>query len=609
MYWNRNRYLAGNICFVLFLAFLFSLAFSVTGGPSTREAQASPTTPEVDVLRNNQQLSTSDSYPTDINKEPLQLTIIFRPVTEDFTTLIEQLFLRITNLRTQVQTVVYGVYLNATHVYRSVYGFVYGLVYTLAEAANFVYGDVYRLDFVVGDTVYKSVYVKVPTPPPEGGGPAPSPAPAPVTPPETKTNFGTVAWDKEAGRGEAKVDAALAANLIQEAKQKGQAAVDLRVAVPAEVTLKTFTAEVPAKALTEAVSAGTALLLGTTNVFAQLDVAKIPAEVKAQLAAKPEAVLSFNFNVLPEAEARQATTGLPPAYRVVGNVVTLELAFDGRALPGAVTLGYGGQAAARSGLFAALNLFGLFDGTKTAAAAVDEDKLGIYRYNDATKAWEYVGGRVDKVKKTITAKLAAVSLAKYAVMAFEKTFTDLVAHWAKRDVEIMAARHIAGGVSENLFAPDGQVTRAEFAALLIRTLGLAETKPAAPSFKDVAPGDWYYGAVETARAAGLVGGYPDGTFRPQANITREEIASMVHRALLYAGKKPAVAGRVDAILARFADAAAIGGWARESVAVAVSENILRGRTANTVVPKGNATRAEATVMLKRALVSLGELSE
>lgn len=596
MYWNRNRYLAGNLCFVLFLAFLFSLAFSVL--PSPAQATA-PTVREVG----------EGGEPS--GDRVWEVPWIYT-TQDNFTTIIHDLLDYLQKRTHLVQEIVYKktyekVYRVGAAVYE-VYKYTMWLVYGAPPSGYDVDREVYRISYVgLKDNEWKSAYVDVPVPVPRSTGGGEGAAPAP-TPTPTKTDFGTVAWDKEAGKGEAKVDAALAANLIQEAKQKGQATVDFRVTVPAEVTLKTFTLEVPAKALTEAVNAGTALLLGTTNVFTQLDVAKIPAEVKAQLAAKPAAVLSFKFNVLPEAEARQATTGLP-AYRVVGQVVTLELAFDGRALPGAVTLGYGGQAAARSGLFAALNLFGLFDGTKTAAAAVDEDKLGLYRYNEATKTWEYLGGRVDKVKKTITAKLAAVSLAKYAVMAFEKTFTDLVAHWAKRDVEIMAARHIAGGVSENLFAPDGQVTRAEFVALLIRTLGIAETKPATPSFKDVAAADWYYGAVETARAAGLVGGYPDGTFRPEANITREEIASMVHRALLYAGKKPAVAGRVEAILARFADAASIGSWARESVAVAVSENILRGRTANAVVPKGNATRAEATVMLKRALVSLGELSE
>lgn len=605
LYFNRNRYLAGNICFVLFLAFLFSLAFSVVGH-NAANATANYT---FETKYNNAPVSENQGQPTRVPKTTVQLELTLKPISaSDFATIFQQLWFKLEG--GSISQLVYlkdTVYQISYSVYDTVYGvayYVYRIVYDLVYAQYFAPGTTYTLTFYDGTQKLKEVYLALETPPPEGGeGAAPTPTQ------ETKTDFGTVAWDKEAGKGEAKVDAALAANLIQEAKQKGQATVDFRVSAPADVTLKTFDVEVPAKAVLEAVNAGVALLLGTTDLYVALDVARIPADIKAQLQAKPEAALSFKFNVLPEAEARQATATLPADYRVAGSVVTLELAFDGKALPGAVTLSYAGATSARSGLFAALDLSGLFRGEKLAAVGVDEDKLGVYRYNEATKAWEYVGGRVDKAKKTITAKLAALSLAKYAVMAYEKTFADLVAHWAKRDVEIMAARHIAGGVTENLFEPNGQVTRAQFAALLIRTLGIAETKPAAPHFKDVAASDWYYGAVETARAAGLVGGYPDGTFRPDASITREEIASMVHRALLYAGKTPQVAGRMEAILARFGDVGQIGGWAKESVAVAVSENILRGRTADTLVPKGTATRAEATVMLKRALVSLGELSE
>lgn len=602
LYFNRNRYLAGNICFVLFLTFLFSLAFTVV--PQAAQADEPPPVEKSD----REPGAPSGGGVTRVTPAPTTKA--------EFATVIEKLLQHLAGVDDLVNKVVYS------EVYNRVYEVVYGTVYEVYQYIIWlVYGppgsgytvgtQAYEISYMgLKDDRWQSVTVEVPVPvPKQVTEPGPGPAPAPA-PPTTKTDFGTVAWDKEAGKGEAKVDATLAANLIQEARQKGQATVDLRVSVPADVTLKSFTAEVPARVLVEALTASVAPLVGTANLYVAVDPARIPADVKAELAAKPDAKLEFKFNVLPEAEAKQATAVLPATYKVAGSVVTLELAFAGRALPGSVTLTYGTGAAAKSGLFAALDLFGLFRGDgKLAAAGLDEDKLGVYRYNEASKAWEYVGGRVDKVKKTVTAKLAALGLAKYAVMAYEKTFADLALHWAKRDVEIMAARHVAGGVTEELFNPNGQVTRAEFAALLIRTLGIAETKPAAPHFKDVAASDWYYGAIETARAAGLVGGYPDGTFKPKANISREEIASMVHRALLYAGKKPQVAGGVEAILARFADAGQIGGWARESVAAAVGENILRGRTASTVVPKGNATRAEATVMLKRALVSLGELSE
>lgn len=594
---SRDRYLAGNLCLVLFLAFLLSVALTVV--PSYAAAS------DPDVVEGAP--SNGESY-----KGPVVI-----PTTEtDFRTIIQELidyleYLRSHGINHLVEKIVYQkqTFLGVYQVAYSVYQYAMWLVYGAPPTGHYVGETTYRISYIdYTQTPPTSVTKDVPVPIPKPITVAAAPAPAPPAPPETKTEFGTVAWDKEAGKGTAKVDAGLAANLIQAAKQKGQATVDFRTPVPSDVTLKSFTSEVPAKAILDAVAANVAPLIGTANLFVALDVAKIPADVKAELAAKPDAKLAFTFSILPEAEAKQATAGLPAAYKVAGSVVTLQLAFDGKALPGAVTLSYGTGATARSGLFAAVNLFGLFGDGRLAAVGVDEDKLGIYRYDEAAKAWEYVGGRVDKAKKTVTAKLAAVSLAKYAVMAFDKTFADLVGHWSRRDVEIMAARHVARGVTDERFDPNGLVTRAQFAALLVRTLGIAEAKPAAATFKDVAPQDWCYGAVEAAKAAGLVGGYADGTFRPDAPITREELASMVHRALTRSGKKPAVAGRVEELLARFRDANQIGGWARESVAAAVSENILRGRD-GAVAPKANASRAEATVMLKRVLVSLGEISE
>ncbi|MCR4419961.1 MAG: S-layer homology domain-containing protein [Clostridia bacterium] len=166
---------------------------------------------------------------------------------------------------------------------------------------------------------------------------------------------------------------------------------------------------------------------------------------------------------------------------------------------------------------------------------------------------------------------------------------------------------IAVGVAPDRFNRNGQVTRAEFTALLIRTLGIAETKPAAASFKDMSPDASYFGAVEAARAAGLVGSYPDGSFRPQASMTREEIAAMVVRALANAGK-PLVVADPEAVLARFADKAAIGPWVREAGAQAAEASIVRGREGNRFAPKENTTRAEAVVMLRRLLVILGRIA-
>jgi hypothetical protein len=184
----------------------------------------------------------------------------------------------------------------------------------------------------------------------------------------------------------------------------------------------------------------------------------------------------------------------------------------------------------------------------------------------------------------------------YAVIEHSKSFSDLTGHWSKRDVELMANKFIVRGVTEDRFAPDQNITRAEFAALLVRALGL--TEKAAAAFQDVAAGDWFAGAVGAAADAGLVTGFTDGSFKPHEKITREQMAAMVTRALKFAGYE----ATADAsVLARYADADSVSQWAAAAMSQAVNEGIVTGTSATTLSPKALATRAEAAVMVKRMM--------
>ena len=81
-------------------------------------------------------------------------------------------------------------------------------------------------------------------------------------------------------------------------------------------------------------------------------------------------------------------------------------------------------------------------------------------------------------------------------------------------------------MSLDKFNPDGEITRAEFAALLVRSLGLNEETDAL-SFTDVGPDEWYTGVIGAAVSSGLINGYKDGTFRPDALISREQMVTMI----------------------------------------------------------------------------------
>lgn len=236
-------------------------------------------------------------------------------------------------------------------------------------------------------------------------------------------------------------------------------------------------------------------------------------------------------------------------------------------------------------------------------SGIDEDLLDVYWYNEATGAWEAMDGRVDEGDSTI--EFSTTHFSKYAVVAYEKTeevpiFKDIANHWAKADIEFMVDKGVIKGISATEFAPNNPITRAEFAALLVRALGLEADTGYALSFTDVSKSKWYYGEVAAAFKAGIVKGASATTFAPNANITREEMAVMITRAMAEAGKETDMTdAQVQEKLAKFKDAADIASWAQADVAKAVEFGIIEGRTADTFVAKANATRAESAVMIKR----------
>jgi 2',3'-cyclic-nucleotide 2'-phosphodiesterase / 3'-nucleotidase / 5'-nucleotidase len=175
-------------------------------------------------------------------------------------------------------------------------------------------------------------------------------------------------------------------------------------------------------------------------------------------------------------------------------------------------------------------------------------------------------------------------------------FKDVPAsHWAASYINGLAAKGVISGKSADTFAPNAVITRAEFASLLTKALGLKATSPA--SFKDVPAAAWYADAVAAAYQNKLVSGLSADTFAPGQSITREQMAVMTKLALdLRAGKTiTSTAG------ATFKDAGSISGWAQSAVAVAADKGIIAGRTDGSFAPKATATRAEAAKVISKLL--------
>ncbi|SDF92956.1 beta-galactosidase [Thermoanaerobacter thermohydrosulfuricus] len=232
--------------------------------------------------------------------------------------------------------------------------------------------------------------------------------------------------------------------------------------------------------------------------------------------------------------------------------------------------------------------------------AKDIRKVAVYYYNETTNQWEYVGGKVDKVENTIT--FEAKHFSTYAAFEYNKEFKDVSKDfWAYDVVSVLASRHIIKGIDENTFLPNEKITRAEFAALMIRALGIEE-EPYQGEFNDVKEGAWYANAIEAAYKAGIMLG--DGkNMRPDDPITREEMTAVIMRVYgkLTDYKEDNIGDTT------FSDNDKISEWARNVVANAVKLGIVRGYEDNTFKPKDNATRAEAAAMLYRILEKTGNI--
>ncbi|MEF3313268.1 S-layer homology domain-containing protein [Paenibacillus sp. GYB004] len=217
-------------------------------------------------------------------------------------------------------------------------------------------------------------------------------------------------------------------------------------------------------------------------------------------------------------------------------------------------------------------------------------------FNTSSKTLSFVPGQLSDTEAEFWRNGNSV----YTALELSKSFTDVTSHWGKSYIDLLAGKLIIDGVTDTTFEPDRNITRAEFAALIVRSLGLS-TVSDATYFNDVNGSDWYAGVVGAAAKAGLVDGYEDSTFRPNAQITREELAAIVVRAYKYAGGKTTVDASTQAqILSKWSDSDRIV-WGHKEVAQAIASGLMNGMTDTTLETYGQATRAQTAAMLKRFL--------
>ena len=180
-------------------------------------------------------------------------------------------------------------------------------------------------------------------------------------------------------------------------------------------------------------------------------------------------------------------------------------------------------------------------------------------------------------------------------LAFDFRFADVMDEnaWYYDAVYAAYDAGLMNGVGEGLFAPNATLDRATLATVLYREAGESAAKGTA-SFTDIAEGQWYTDAVNWAAEQGVVNGYPDGTFRPEAPITRQEMATMLYRYWKLRGGRYTAK---DDVLAGYQDRGEVADWALEAMRWTVQSGIIVGMTPTTLNPAGGATRAQVALVL------------
>jgi len=167
-------------------------------------------------------------------------------------------------------------------------------------------------------------------------------------------------------------------------------------------------------------------------------------------------------------------------------------------------------------------------------------------------------------------------------------YQDIKGHWAQRDITFLYNKKIVTGFEDGTFRPSDRVTRVQLAVMLVRAKGLP-LGDAGKDFKDVPTAFWANKEITAARKAGIIGGYPDGTFGPARQVTRQEIAAMMARAFPLETGDESTFKDID------------NSWAKADIVKLAGAGIIGGYEDNTFRPVRTATRAEISAILARAL--------
>lgn len=217
------------------------------------------------------------------------------------------------------------------------------------------------------------------------------------------------------------------------------------------------------------------------------------------------------------------------------------------------------------------------------------------------------GGRIRQVPTKIMmingvnhAVFQSLQNAPYALISNPVAFPDAKNRWFEADVNDLGARAIISGIKGE-YQPDRNITRAEFASILVNSLGLPTTA-FDTGFVDLEQGSWFTPVAETAASYGFANGISDTRFGGSENITRQQAMTMICRAMRFTGIYPTMSeSEIDSILTSYSDAGRISVYARASVAICLKTGVANGKTTTTIDPRASISRAEVAAVIHRLL--------
>ena len=233
----------------------------------------------------------------------------------------------------------------------------------------------------------------------------------------------------------------------------------------------------------------------------------------------------------------------------------------------------------------------------TFKAKADKGYVAVWTY----KGESYVGDEFTVKMGSKDAKLYVEFMDKDDIRLTELPFRDVSKRdWYYDDVVYVYRKGYMDGMSSTRFGGELNTTRGQIVTILWRLTGEPRATKRNP-FTDVSSSQYYYDAISWAYDAGVVDGFDARTFKPDQNVTREQLAAILYRYAKYMN----LSTSGSAYLAKYKDADKIANWAYDAMAWANYRGLINGTSATRIDPKGYATRAQIAAILHRFAVEYG----